>query len=188
FRSNSRAATTREYPHHHLFRQPTMQNSDYVCVPAHVSETRRYFVVAQFSPEIKASNANFIINDPDGFQFSAISSSMFITWQKTIGGKIKSDLRFASTLTWYTFPFPDISDQERQTIAGAGQKVLRARALYRERSPAEHYNPLAMDPELVKAHNALDREVDRAFGANRRCRTELERQELLFGRYQELTA
>jgi len=188
FRSNSRAATTREYPHHHLFRQPTIQNSDYVCVPAHVSETRRYFVVAQFPPEIKSSNANFIINDPDGFQFAAISSSMFITWQKTIGGRIKSDLRFASTLTWYTFPFPGITDTERAEIASAGQKVLQARELHPERSLAQHYNPLAMDPALVKAHDALDRLVDRAFGSSRKCRTELERQELLFDKYQELTA
>lgn len=188
FRAASRAASTRDYPHHHLFRQLAKQETDYVCVPAHVSESRRYYVVAMFPSDVIASNANFTIRDPDGFQFAAMSSSMFITWQKTIGGRIKSDLRFASTLTWYTFPFPDISDQERQTIAAAGQKVLRARALYPERSLAEHYNPLAMDPELVKAHNALDREVDRAFGASRRCRTELERQELLFDRYQELTA
>ena len=45
-----------------------------------------------------------------------------------------------------------------------------------------------MDPALVKAHDALDTEVDKAFGAARRCRTELERQELLFDRYAEMTA
>jgi len=39
----------------------------------------------------------------------------------------------------------------------------------------------------VKAHDALDTEVDKAFGASRRCRTELERQELLFARYAALT-
>src|SRR5699024_5511161 len=38
------------------------------------------------------------------------------------------------------------------------------RALHPERSLAEHYNPLAMTPELVKAHDALDREVDKAMG------------------------
>src|SRR5690625_3534283 len=108
--------------------------------------------------------------------------------KKTIGGRIKSDLRFASTLTWYTFPFPGITDTERAEIASAGQKVLQARELHPERSLAQHYNPLAMDPALVKAHDALDRLVDRAFGSSRKCRTELERQELLFDKYQELTA
>lgn len=38
---------------------------------------------------------------------------------------------------------------------------MAARALH-----PEHYAPLSMAPELVKAHDALDREVDRAFGAD----------------------
>ena len=44
-----------------------------------------------------------------------------------------------------------------------------------------------MSPELVKAHNALDREVDKAFGAPRKLTTERQRQELLFVSYAELT-
>ncbi|WP_349362324.1 type IIL restriction-modification enzyme MmeI [Glutamicibacter nicotianae] len=39
--------------------------------------------------------------------------------------------------------------------------------MHPERSLAEHYNPLAMAPELVKAHDALDREVDKAMGGRR---------------------
>ena len=65
--------------------------------------------------------------------------------------------------------------------------MLAARALHPERSLAQHYTALGMDPALVKAHDALDTEVDKAFGASRRCRTELERQELLFARYAALT-
>ena len=69
-----------------------------------------------------------------------------------------------------------------------GKKVLDARALHPERSLAEHYNPLAMDPALVKAHDALDREVDKAFGAPRKLTTVRQRQELLFANYEKLTA
>ena len=54
---------------------------------------------------------------------------------------------------------PEIDEKMRQRIIKAGKKVLDARALHPERSLAEHYNPLAMDPALVKAHDALDREV-----------------------------
>ena len=39
-----------------------------------------------------------------------------------------------------------------------------------------------MDPALVKAHDGIDTVVDKIMGAPRRCRTELERQELLFTR------
>ena len=82
---------------------------------------------------------------------------------------------------------PELDEKTRQRIIKAGKKVLEARALHPERSLAEHYNPLAMSPELVKAHNALDREVDKAFGAPRKLTTERQRQELLFVSYAELT-
>ena len=127
-----------------------------------------------------------LVSDPNGLQFALISSSMFITWQKTVGGRIKSDYRFSSTLTWNTFPVPELDDKTRQRIIKAGKKVLDARALHPERSLAEHYNPLAMAPELIKAHDALDREVDKAFGASRKLTTVRQRQELLFANYEKL--
>lgn len=183
FREKSSAASTREYPHHHLFRQLAKQDEPYVCIPRHVSETRRYFTVKRFDPEVIAGDANFTINDPDGLQFAALSSSMFLAWQKAIGGRLESRLRFGSTLTWYTFPFPDVDDTTRAKIVAAGQKVLDARALHPDRSLADHYAPLAMDPALIRAHDALDREVDKAFGAPRKLTTEEQRQEVLFKAY-----
>lgn len=106
---------------------------------------------------------------------------------KTIEGRIKSDLRFGSILTWYTFPVPELDEKTRQRIIKAGKKVLDARALHPERSLAEQYNPLAMAPELIKAHDALDREVNKAFGASRTLTTVRQRQELLFANYEKLT-
>ena len=188
FRSESKAASTREFARFpSLFRQRAKMDVDYLCIPIHVSETREYFPVERFEPETISSNANFQLPDPEGLQFSLISSSMFITWQKTIGGRLESRLRFGSTLTWYTFPVPELDEKTRQRIIKAGKKVLDARALHPERSLAEHYSPLAMDPALVKAHDALDREVDKAFGAPRKLTTVRQRQELLFANYEKLT-
>lgn len=186
FRQASKAASTRDYPYHHLFRQLAKQDTPYVCVPRHVSETRSYFTVARYSEDVIAGDANFTIQDPDGLQFAAMSSGMFIAWQKAIGGRIKSDLRFASTLTWYTFPFPVLNDKQRAEIIAAGQQILAARALHPERSLADHYNPLAMAPELVKVHAALDRAVDRAFGAKKTLTTDEERQHILFEAYERM--
>ncbi|MGV0351297.1 type IIL restriction-modification enzyme MmeI [Corynebacterium guaraldiae] len=39
----------------------------------------------------------------------------------------------------------------------------------------------------MKAHDALDREVDKVFGASRKLTTERQRQELLFSNYAKLT-
>jgi len=112
---------------------------------------------------------------------------MFIAWQKGIGGRLKSDPSFSNTLVWNNLPLPPVDDAQRQQIIEAGQGVLDARAMHPERSLADHYNPLAMAPELLKAHAALDRVVDRAFGATSALRGNEERLQLLFERYAELT-
>ena len=121
----------------HLFRpnfdRPTVP---YLCIPSVVSETRRYFTAERLSESVIASNLVFQAPDEDGLQFGLISSSMFITWQRTVGGRLESRLRFANTLTWNTFPVPELSDKQRDAIIKAGQKVLDARALHPERSLA----------------------------------------------------
>lgn len=188
FRLASKAASTRDFAQFpHLFRQRTKYAVPYLGIPIHVSETRRYYPVAHFEPEVICSNANFTAPDPTGFQFAIMSSSMFITWQRTIGGRLESRLRFGSTLSWYTVPLPPVTDELHDQIIAAGQGVLDARALHPERSLAEHYNPLVMAPELVKAHAKLDAVVDRAFGAESTCTDEKQRQEILFARYAEMT-
>ena len=186
-RSNSKKASTRALASiPHLFTERRAQTVPYLCIPRHVGETRRYFLTQRFEPQVICGDANSQIPDEDGLQFGLISSSMFITWQRTVGGRLKSDLRFANTLTWNTFPVPELSDKQRDAIIKAGRKVLDARALHPQRSLADHYNPLAMDPALVKAHDGLDREVDKAFGAPRKLTVERQRQELLFSNYVEL--
>lgn len=93
-----------------------------------------------------------------------------------------------SAATPNTFPVPELDEKSREKIIKAGHGVLAAREFYPDRSLADHYNPLAMDPALVKAHDVLDREVDKAFGSPRKLTTERQRQELLFTSYARMTS
>ncbi|MGI9587537.1 hypothetical protein BFG51_04285 [Dietzia alimentaria] len=158
-----------------------------LCLPKVCSETRRYYLAKSITPDTIASDLTFTVEDLDGLQFALVSSSMFIAWQKTVGGRLKSDIRFASTLTWNTFPVPVLGAGTRGKIIEAGEGVRAARALHPDRPLANAYNPLAMDPALIKAHDKLDRETDVAFGAARKLHTERQRLEVLFERYLELT-
>lgn len=188
FREKSSASSTRAMASTpHLFGQRSQPDTAFLCMPRVVSESRPYFTVQLCSEDVIASDAVFHADDPDGVLFALASSSMFITWQKTIGGRLESRIRFANTLTWNTFPVPELSDTARPALIAAGKKVLAARAKHPDRSLADAYNPLAMDPALVTAHGHLDREVDVAFGAPRKLSTERQRLEVLFERFQELT-
>ncbi|MCG7308323.1 DNA methyltransferase [Brachybacterium sp. ACRRE] len=189
FRSASSASSTREMATTpNLFGQRSQPDVNYICIPRVVSEHRTYMTCAYFGPEVIASDATFKAEDPDGLLFGIISSSMFMAWQRAVGGRLKSDIRFSNTLTWNTLPLPPVESAAREKIIAAGADVLAARALHPERSLAEHYDPLAMSPELLKAHRVLDVAVDKAFGARRLCGSEQERQKILFERYAELTA
>lgn len=171
----------------HLFRpNKTRPTGPYLAIPRHVSETRRYFTAQLLIQGEICGDANFTSPDADGLQFALISSSMFIAWQRAVGGRIKSDLRFSKRLTWNTFPVPEISGGAGQRIIDAGWGVLEARAQHPERSLSDAYNPLAMDPALVRAHDDLDREVDRAFGAPHKLTEEKQRLEVLFAAYAKL--
>lgn len=167
----------------HLFRIIKQPNVPYVCIPRHVSESRKYFTVDRYDESVICGDANSLAPDPSGLLFSVISSSMFITWQRTVGGRLESRLRFGSTLTWNTLPLPPLSERMRKDIIHAGVGVLNARQLYPAKSLAELYNPESMEPSLIEAHDKLDEIVDRAFGAPTLCATELERQEVLFDQY-----
>lgn len=171
----------------HLFRPNSLRpTSRYVCIPAHASENYRYLPVASFEPETISGNANFTMSDPTGLAFAVISSSAFMAWQRAVGGRIKSDLRFSKTLTWNTFPLPALTAAQTQSIADAGRAVLAARDRHPDWSLAAHYNPLAMAPELLRAHRDLDVALDRTLGLRGQV-TEDDRLRALFASFAKLT-
>ena len=176
-----------------LFAEIHQPDTSYVGIPRVVSETRLFYTVAHLSSDVIAGDKVYTAIDPDGFLFAIISSSMFITWQKAVGGRLKSDLSFSNTIVWNNLPLPEVAEDLRSKIITAGQKILKVRKALAEKhngrvSLADMYNPLAMNAELLKAHKELDRHVDKAFGAAKLCASNNKRLEILFARYAKLTA
>lgn len=186
FRAKSKAGSTAQMAKTpHLFGQrPAIRDVPYVGIPRHVSEVRPYFPCGRFPAEVICGDANFMAPDPDGLAFAVLSSSMFLAWQKAVGGRIKSDLRFSNTIVWNNLPLPALDTRIRKQICEAGAAILESRQS--GLSLAELYKPGAVAPALAEAHRALDVIVDRAFGARRTCESEEERQAILFQRYQDL--
>lgn len=188
FREDSKAASTRYAARTaHLFRQITQPAGDYICIPIHVSGARGYFPVKMLPKDTVASNANFIADDPDGLLFAVISSSWYIAWQNTVGGRIKSDLRFNKLLAWNTFPMPKLTVQNANKVITAGRGVLEAREELEGQSLADMYASGMMNPRLLSAHDALDRALDRVLAPRRRITTEVDRLAALFELYERIT-
>lgn len=185
---SGRAATRALAATPHLFGERRQPTEPYLGIPQTFTENRAYATAARLDAAIIASVKLFTAPDPDGFLLALVSSSMFITWQKTVGGRLKSDPSFSSSVVWHTLPLPPLSAAARSSICSAGQSVLAARTRYPERTLAELYDPQATPGDLTAAHEALDALVDAAFGSPGRCPDEESRQEILFRRYEELVA
>ena len=112
---------------------------------------------------------------------------MHNAWMRTVCGRLKSDYRYSAGIVYNNFPWPEPTDKQRAAIEAAAQAVLDTRAQFPTSTLADLYDPRAMPPELTKAHAALDRAVDAAYG-KRSFATEAERVAFLFDRYQQLTS
>jgi hypothetical protein len=183
--SRSPTTSTRKHPPH-LFGQLAQPGVSYLAIPRHVSEQRRFYPAARFEADVICGDANFLIPDPDGFALAIVSSSMFMVWQKAIGGRIKSDLRFSKTFTYNTFPLPGLTSKQYTAMCAAAEGVLTARRNYPEWSLAQLYEPGDIPADVVDAHLAIDAVLDSVFGSSEFA-TEMERQRTLFRAYDSLT-
>lgn len=179
--------TKRDAATAHLFQERRQPSAPFVAIPAVVSANREYYTAAFLQPDIICGNQIYTAIDPDGLVFGIVSSSMFISWQRLIGGAVKSDLRFSNQVVWNNFPLPRLSTPQREAIISAGRKVLNTRSKFSNLTLAELYSPGLIPAELLFAHNQLDEAVDRAFGARTTCATNEERIQLLCDSYLALT-
>jgi hypothetical protein len=170
-----------------LFGENRQPATPYLLVPRVSSEDRPFIPVGFMPPEVIATDACLVVPDADPCLFGLLSSSMHMAWVRNIGGRLESRYRYSATLTYNAFPFPTLSDARREDIAAKAQEVLEVRARHRPASLATLYNPETMPPDLVQAHRALDRVVDRAYRAQVFA-SELDRARFLLTEYQRLAA
>lgn len=170
-----------------LFRDNHQPAHDYLAIPKVSGERREYFPCKVSDPSVIASDLLFVIEDPEGLNFAIMESSMFMTWLKTVGGRLESRCRFSNTVVWNNLPLPQLSDELHREVIDAGRGVIDARAGHEGQSLADLYDPDFMPADLRKAHQRLDKVVDVAFGAKKTCADNEERLQVLFDRYVEMT-
>jgi len=189
FRIASTKAQTRELADTPgVFAEVRRPASDFVFVPIHASSSRRLIPMGFVSASEQAivHNSGAYVEDADRVLFGVLQSEMFAVWQRCVGGRIKSDYRFNNRLVYNTFPFPELAPAHRAQIEDAVDEILSARAAHPSSSLAELYHPLGCPPRLVRAHQRLDRLVDRSFG-RRSAPTESERLAILLANHAELS-
>ena len=187
YRGASRSAPTRklaETPT--LYHVNVVPNAPFLVVPEVSSERREYVPIGWLEPPTIPSNLVRVLENATLTQFALLTSAMHMAWLRHIGGRLKSDYRYSIGLVYNTFPTPP-AKANLSKLEPLAKAVLDARLAYPDATLADLYDPDLMPPNLRRAHQAIDRAVDRLY---RRTgfTSERERAEHLFMLYEKMRA
>lgn len=171
----------------YLFGEIRQPESDYVLIPCHSSENRKYVPIGFFSKDVIFNNSCAAVPNATLYDFGVLTSIMHNAWMRQICGRIKSDYRYSNNLVYNNFPFPKSpTEKQIERVERTAQGILDARLKFPGATLADLYDPLTIPKELLDAHRANDDAVDACYGKTR-FKNELKRLEFLFDLYRKYT-
>ena len=111
-----------------LFDQVRQPRSEYIVIPRHSSENRRYIPFGYFGPEIIIGDSCTAIPDATLYHFGVISSALHMAWLGHVGGRLKSDYRYSNKLVYNPWPTP--TPEQRAKVEEKARAVLAAREMF----------------------------------------------------------
>lgn len=188
FRLASKSAPTRKLAstptRFHVENRPARA---FVLIPKVSSERRAYIPMGFMEPSTLVSDLVFVLPEGTTYHLGVLSSVMHMAWMRAVAGRLESRYRYSAGIVYNNFPWPDASSTKRVAVEAAAQAVLDVRSTFPNATLADLYDSIAMPPELAKAHQALDKAVDSAYG-RKDFKSESERVAYLFELYQQITA
>lgn len=170
-----------------LFQENRQPSTDYILVPRHSSENRRYIPLGFLPHDIICGDANLMIPNATLYDFAILESNVHMAWMRAVCGRLEMRYRYSKDIVYNNFPWPTPTDAQKAKIEETAQAILDARALYPDSSLADLYDETTMPPELRKAHQQNDRAVMAAYGFPAKDFTESDIVAELLKMYKELT-
>ena len=187
YRLKSKRAVTRElasFPTEFAF--TTIPTAPFLVIPEVSSERREYVPIGWLEPPVIPSNLVRVLENATLADFALLTSAMHMAWLRHVGGRLKSDYRYSIGLVYNAFPTPPESS-DLSKLEPLSQAVLDARSVHPDATLADLYDPDLMPPNLRRAHQRIDRAVDRLYRV-KRFSSERERVEHLFMLYEKMQA
>ena len=157
-----------------------------IIIPTVTSERREYIPMGYLNKDSIVVAPNNVLYDPEPYIFGLLSSRLHVVWVKAVGGKLKTDYRYSSVLCYNTFPFPNISQKQKDNITELVFGILDEREKHSQKTLAQLYDPSKMPEGLKKAHHNLDIAIEQCYRP-KPFETDEERLEYLFKMYEEMT-
>lgn len=168
----------------HLFRDLNNPKS-YILVPSVSSERRTYIPLGLLDDSVISTNLNYIIPDGTLYEFGILSSLLHNDWMRLVAGRLKSDYRYSASIVYNPFPWPDVTETQRNQVEQLAETVLLTREDFPGLTLAQLYDPSKMPASLLEAHQALDMAVDRLY-RDKPFKDAADRLSFLLARYEML--
>ena len=108
-------------------------------------------------------------------------------WVRSVAGRSKTDYRYSVTICYNTFPFPTVTDAQKEAIAGLREtRDRRAGAGTPRRHLPTCTTPTKCPTTCGRPIAGLDRAVDRCY-RNKPFASDEERLQVLFEMYEDMT-
>ncbi len=163
------------------------QDGDSVIVPRVSSERRDYIPVGYLDAGTVISDSANAAYGVEPWLLALLTSRMHMVWLRAVGGKLKTDYRYSSTIVYNNFPVPLLHDEVKERLTAGALRVLDVREYHCEKTLAELYDPEHMPADLRDAHAEVDALVDGLY-SRRGYETDEQRLSDLFAMYESMTA
>ena len=185
-RTSKRTSTLKLADTPTLWQVNVLPTALFLVLPEVSSERREYLPVGWLEPPAIPSNKLRLLPDATLADFALLTSAMHMAWMRAVTGRMKSDYMYSVGVVYNTFPLPPGSS-DRSKLEPLAQAVLDARAAHPDATLADLYDPDLMPPNLRRAHQAIDRTMDRLYRRTGFA-SERERVEHLFMLYEKMRA
>ena len=182
---SKKVATKRKSETPYLFDEDRYQKSDFILVPKVGSERREYLPLGFYDDSFLPSNTTKVIYEASIWLFGILSSKMQILWVKAVAGRLKTDMQYSNTLCYNTFPFPKVTDIQKEEIQQFAYKIIEEREKHSEKTLSQLYDPDKMPEGLREAHRQNDLAVERCYRL-KPFESDEERLEYLFKLYEQM--
>ena len=185
-RKSKKAATQRLASVPYRFAEDRYKPAPAILIPVVSSQRREYIPIGFVPQDTVVYYSSFAVYDADLFDFAVLTSKMHNVWMRATAGRLKSDFRYSATLCYNTFPFPKISNTQKEVLGNLAKEILLVRAEHTEMTLGDMYNPENFPDDLRAAHHALDLAVEHCY-RDKPFESDEERLEFLFKQYIKLT-
>ena len=137
------------------------------------------------------TNLAYLVYDFELYEFAIMSSQLHVTWVRSVSGRHGSGVRYTPTISYHTFPVPELTEKNKADLEATAQDIILARENHFPAPLADLYEVKdgisQMPDDLRAAHDRNDEVLERIY-IGRRFKNDTERLEKLFDLYTKMTS